>query len=209
MQKLNIINMKTYARCDHYEHYANSDHCTYSITADINIKNLYTYLSKSKLSLYPALICIVSLAVNNNEEFKMAINENKELGYYDIIHPSYCIFHSDDKTFSCCSSKFDKNFLAMYKNVKGDMEKHKDTKAFILGEIPENCFHLSCTPWLKYSALNMNVPYSANFLAPIITWGKFDNDYNLPFTVQINHAVADGYHTCKLINDIQSMINKF
>ena len=43
---------------------------------------------------------------------------------------------------------------------------------------------------------------------PIITYGKkFSQGSNtlLPISVYINHAVADGYHTCKLINDIQDI----
>ena len=48
-------------------------------------------------------------------------------------------------------------------------------------------------------------------LFPIITYGKYqmkNSSYQMPFTVTISHAAADGYHTSLLINEIQALISK-
>lgn len=38
----------------------------------------------------------------------------------------------------------------------------------------------------------------------VLHWKWKDAD---PLSVFVNHAVADGYHTCKLVNDIQDIAN--
>ena len=46
-------------------------------------------------------------------------------------------------------------------------------------------------------------------LFPVTVFGKYyekEGKILLPFSVFAVHAVADGYHTCKLINDIQEII---
>ena len=205
------IEMNEYPRRQHYEHYAKSDHCTYSVTASIDVTTLVGNLKEQSLKFYPTFIYIVTTAVNAVKEFKMAVNANGELGVYDEVSASYIIFHEDDKTFSCAYTKYDADFSAFYKAVTADMEQYKDIKGFVAIESPSNSFPVSCTPWLNYTALNLNMPYVANFYAPIITWGKFQHEQErllMPLTIQANHAVADGYHTAMLIQEVQRICNQ-
>lgn len=49
-----------------------------------------------------------------------------------------------------------------------------------------------------------------DYLLPIFTFGKFykENDiYWLPLSIQVHHAVCDGFHTCRLINELQNILN--
>lgn len=46
---------------------------------------------------------------------------------------------------------------------------------------------------------------------PIITIGKYDKNENkivLPITIQIHHAVCDGFHVAKFINKLQEWCNE-
>ena len=42
----------------------------------------------------------ISTIVNRHQEFRMACNEAGEVGYYDVVHPCYTIFHKESQTFS-------------------------------------------------------------------------------------------------------------
>ncbi len=92
------------------------------------------------------------------------------------------------------------------------MEKYKDVHGIkARKEQPENFFCISCVPWLTYTSYNTSVPGGEPNLFPIITFGKFTADekgiYTMPFTLNISHAAADGYHTSKFFNDLQILIN--
>lgn len=48
------------------------------------------------------------------------------------------------------------------------------------------------------------------FLAPVITWGKYELErerYIMPLTMNIHHAVADGFHLSRFFNEVQELIN--
>lgn len=50
------------------------------------------------------------------------------------------------------------------------------------------------------------------YLRPIFTMGKYYEDDGriiLPLAVQVHHAVCDGYHLCRFLNELQEMINDF
>lgn len=91
------------------------------------------------------------------------------------------------------------------------MEKYKDTKGIkVRNDQPANFFCISCVPWLSYTAYNTSVPGGEPNLFPIITFGKYTNvngRYEMPFTINISHAAADGYHTSRFINDLQELLN--
>lgn len=204
--KFNLINMEKYERKEHFNHYANEDICSYSLTSNINVTKFINEIKKNNYKFYPAFIYVVTQAVNSMKEFKMAVDENGKLGFYDEVSASYVIFHEDDKTFSCAFTKYNSEFNIFYKNITDDMERYKDVKGFETIKSDLNSFPISCLPWLNYTGFNLNLPVNGNFYAPIITWGKYKNNngiIEMPVTIQINHAVADGYHTSMLFEKIQ------
>jgi chloramphenicol O-acetyltransferase type A len=47
-----------------------------------------------------------------------------------------------------------------------------------------------------------------NFFAPMFTLGKYDKQGKkvlLPLAVQVHHAVCDGFHVARLINELQEL----
>ncbi len=212
MINFNIIDMSNYERKEHYIHYATKDHCTYSSTATIDVQDLVQLVKRNGLRFYPVFIYLVTSTVNKIKELKMGVNEDNQLGSYDEVSASYPIFHDDDKTFSCAYTKFENNFQKFYKDIIADMQQYKDVKGFKVVEAPSNSFPVSCTPWLHYTAMNINVPYCDNFYAPIITWGKYkviDDKLSIPVTLQVNHAVCDGYHVGIFFKQLQETVDSF
>ena len=49
------------------------------------------------------------------------------------------------------------------------------------------------------------------FLAPVVTWGRFekaeDGKLLMPLTMNIHHAVADGFHLSRFFTEVQAQIN--
>ncbi|MGY0036039.1 CatA-like O-acetyltransferase [Pedobacter sp. NJ-S-72] len=57
-----------------------------------------------------------------------------------------------------------------------------------------------------FCAEEVNTNSESSLLFPIIRFGEYFTENNktlIPISVFVNHAIADGYHTCKLVNDIQ------
>ncbi len=204
----NIVDLDSWERKEYFNHYFNNVKCTYSITTNINITSLVSVLAKHKIKTYPSLIYIVTKAINNNQNFRYALNEQGKLGYWDEMVAEYTIFHDDDKTFSSIYTEFSNSFPQFYQNYCDDMRLYKNRKGLVTKKSPRHSFTISCVPWVTFTGFNLNIYNGENYLSPIITWGKYIKENKkvlLPFSVQIHHAVADGYHTSKLINEIQNL----
>lgn len=127
----NKIDLNNYNRKEHYEMYMDNIPCTYSITVPLNITKFKKTVKDKNIKFYASVIYLISKVVNKYKEFKMGLNDNKELGYYDIINPSYTIFHNEIKTFSSIHTEYNEKFDLFYKNYISDMETYGENKTFL------------------------------------------------------------------------------
>ena len=144
----------------------------------------------------------------------MSLNENKELGYYDIVYPSYTIFHNDTKTFSSIYTEYNDNFYSFYQNYISDIEKCASSKSFLPKPCPiKNIFNISVIPLSSFTSFNLNLQNGFDYLAPIFTIGKYysddKNNIIMPLALQIHHSVCDGYHIGILFEDLQEELDNF
>lgn len=199
--------MDTWERKDCFNHFFNNAKCTYSITVNIDITNLYTYIKNNNLKLYPVFTWIVSRAVNNYPEFKMAFDNEGRLGFYDEIGPSYSVLNEKTKVMSDLYTSFSSSFAEFYNDMNNSLTNYKQDPHFT-SEFKNNFFIVSCLPWINYSSFNVNNEGSTPFLFPMVTWGKFieaGNKITMPVTIQIHHAAADGYHCSLFFSDVTEM----
>lgn len=204
------IDMETWERKEYYHYYINFIKSKYNLNVDMDITKLLKLVKEKKLKLYPVLIYAVMKGINKNKEFRMSYDKEGNLGYWDYCNPSYTIFHDDDKTFSDIWSEYSEDFSIFYSNVTRDMEKYKNIKGIkSKPERPDNFSPVSSIPWLSFTGYSNDTYSESNMLFPVTVFGKYyerDRKILLPFSVFAVHAVADGYYTCKLINDIQEII---
>jgi len=205
------IDTLTWERREHFEYYRTMIKCGYSCTINLDITKFIAQLKNKHLKFYPSFIYCVSNIVNNTKEFRMAIDQDGHPGYFDILHPSFTIFHDDTKTFSDMWTEYYQDFGAFYSNIEINLAKYKDVHGIkARDDQPPNFFCISCVPWLSYTAYNTYIPGGEPNLFPIITFGKYieyNGRYEMPFTLNISHAAADGYHSAKFFNDVQELID--
>lgn len=204
-----IIDIQNSERKEYFEHYFTNVPCTFSITTDIDITNLIN----QKLKLYPTMIYLLTSIVNRTVEFRMSIDDNGNVGYFDEMNPSYTIFHKDSSTFSSLWTHYDNDYKLFLDNYLVDIKSFGNTKKiFPKPNEPSNTFPISMIPWTQFTSFNLNLEKGYKYLLPIFTMGKFykkENKTFLPTTIQVHHAVCDGYHVSKFIDDLQLEINNF
>lgn len=211
--KFNMIDIQNWNRKEYFEHYFNSVPCTYSMTVNIDITTLLATIKDHDLGLYPVMIYGISTIVNRHVEFRMAVDEQGNVGFYDELNPSYTIFHKDDETFSDLWTVYNSNFQTFHINYLSDMEQFGNVKSMI-GKPTKgnNIFTISCIPWTTFNGFNLNLEKGYSYLLPIFTIGKyfFENDKTLmPLSIQIHHAVCDGFHVARFVNELQEWGNTF
>ncbi|MBY0599287.1 type A chloramphenicol O-acetyltransferase [Bacillus bingmayongensis] len=210
--RFHVINRENWNRNQYFEHYLKLK-CTFSMTANIDITELLEQFHNKGIKLYPTFIYMVSRTVNAHKEFRTCFNDEGVLGYWDKMIPSYTIFHNDNKSFSSIWTEFSNEFSVFYKNYQDDIKQYANIHGLFTKEnIPQNSFPISSIPWASFTGFNLNINNDDNFLLPIITGGRYFNQGDkilLPISLQVHHAVCDGYHASKFIVELQELSNNF
>lgn len=205
------IDFENYNRKKHFNHYFNNIPCTFSLCKELDITHFLNSIKNRNLKFYPSIIFSLSVITNKHTEFRISIKDN-ELGYFDYVNPSYTIFNKEKETFFELWTEYNEDFNIFYENYKKDMEDYKNFEGFFTKDFIDNVFNISSIPWTEFSGFNLNLKKGYEYLLPIFTIGKYyekDNKIVLPISVQVNHAVCDGYHVARFLNELQEFINKF
>lgn len=207
--KFNLIDINNWSRKPYFEHYLNSVRCTYSMTANIEITDLLHKTKLNNLKLYPTFIYILATVVNEHREFRTCFDENGNLGYWDTMNPSYTIFHKENETFSNIWTEYKKDFSCFYKSYLDDIKTYGNIMEFFSKtNEPTNTFPISSIPWVNFTGFNLNIYDDGKYLIPIFTMGKyFENNDKIfiPLSIQVHHAVCDGYHISRFFNEVQDL----
>lgn len=200
------VDLDTWARKEHFEHYFHQVPCTYSMTTKLDI----TPLIEAKERLYPAMLYRIAKAVNQYQEFRMDLGPDGTLGFYTEMHPCYTIFHRDSETFSNLWTEYTDDYEAFCRAYQQDLKQFGSCKDMMAKpDVPVNTFPVSMVPWESFEGFNLNLQNGYRYLPPIFTMGKYQRDERgvwLPLSIQVNHAVCDGFHVCRFIAALREMI---
>lgn len=206
----NTIDMQTWNRNESYSHYFNTVPCTYSMTVNLDVTEFIKILKENKLKFFPAILYGISHIVNSHEEFRMDFDENKKLGYHTFSNPCYAIFHNETETFTNVWTEYNADFTLFMQNYTIDMAKYQKDFKNSKPLSNKNHFNVSCIPWTNFTGFNLNLQQGYDYLAPIFTIGKYvssDDKIEVPLAIQVHHAVCDGFHLSRFINELQNWIN--
>ncbi|MFD0557888.1 chloramphenicol O-acetyltransferase type A [Stackebrandtia endophytica] len=204
------IPLDTWPRREHFEHYRHTSPCTYAMTVELDVTAFIEALRESGRKTYIAQIWALATVVNRHDAFKMCLTEDGNPGLWQVINPAFTVLNRRTETFACVWAPYDSDFTAFHDVAASLLERHADaTRFFPQGDLPANVFDVSSIPWTSFTGFTLNIRDGWEHLAPIFTIGKYverDDRTLLPLSVQIHHAAADGFHTAKLLNELQDLL---
>lgn len=217
MADFNKIDFATWKRTSRFEHYFKQLRCTYSVTANLDITHLKQRINCDKIKLYPCLIYAVTTIVNQHEEFRISMDDNGNIGTWSSLNPSYTVFHRETETFSEIWSDWDDRFELFLANYNSDLKSYgREESISPKPNMPKNCFPISCLPWISFTGFNLNIFADGSYLLPIFTWGKYfeiiengNTKIQIPLSIQVHHAVCDGFHVSRFVNELQELLERF
>ncbi|HEJ9469824.1 TPA: type A chloramphenicol O-acetyltransferase [Proteus mirabilis] len=200
-----VVDLSQWGRKEHFEAFQSFAQCTFSQTVQLDITSLLKTVKQNGYKFYPTFIYIISLLVNKHAEFRMAMKDG-ELVIWDSVNLGYTIFHEQTETFSSLWSYYHKDINHFLKTYSEDIAQYGDDLAYFPKEFIENMFFVSANPWVSFTSFNLNVANINNFFAPVFTIGKYYTQGDkvlMPLAIQVHHAVCDGFHVGRLLNEIQ------
>ena len=203
-----IIDMDSWERKEYFEHYYKNVRCTYSITTNVDITEIYNQTKEHHLRLYPTLIWWMANAVTHFEFLRFNYDEYENVGYYDTVNPSFTYMPPQSDKFNVLWCKYNHCFQDFYLNCVEIMDNFDKSRMFPINDMPKNCFDISSIPWIEFTSFNLNVYTDGTHLAPIFTTGKLIKDtgkIKIPVSLQVHHSVCDGYHVGQCFTYLQKL----
>ena len=205
------IDLNKWKREKLFRFYIDKMRIVMSLTVDIDVTGLKAYSKKTGIGFYPLMLWVVSKAVNSHEEFRYGGDSEGSLIRWDYVSPSYAVFHADDESFTRFVTEYSDDLSEFCERVKADRERYDNDRGIPENQ-PPNFFDVSCLPWVNYKHFDLHVFDEGKFLAPVVIWGKYVQENGrliMPLTMNIHHAVADGFHLSRFFNEVQEIINNF
>ncbi len=206
----NNINVESWNRKESFSHYFNDVPCTYSMTVELDISAFYAKTKVLKINFFPAVLYVISKVVNRHTEFRMDFDKNKNVGYYSHSNPCYTVFHAETETITNLWTEYNDNIDIFMQNYSDDMSRFKHDCHNSKPLLHSNIFNVSCIPWTSFKGFNLNIQKGYDYLLPIFTIGKYfdiGDKKILPLAVQVHHAVCDGFHLSRFINELQEQLD--
>nr|WP_145158744.1 type A chloramphenicol O-acetyltransferase [Paenibacillus terrae] len=195
-------------RQPYFDHYFKQNRCTFSMTANIEITLLLGELKKRGMKLYPAFLYMLSRIVNAHVEFRMDIRE-EQVGFWEQMSPCYTIFHPENHSFSAIWTDYSSSYRSFMELYREDQLRYgQDMGLFTKKDMPPHTFSVSMIPWVSFTGFNLNLDHGGGYLLPIITGGKYFREGKrdlLPVSLQVHHAVCDGYHAGMFLQELQQL----
>lgn len=206
-----IVDLDQWERGELFQFYIDKMRIVMSLTVDVDVAPLVAFAKKSGLKFYPLMIWVVSKVVNSHEEFKYSWDAEGNLIQWDVLSPSYADFHKEDENFTKMVTPFSEDLFEFHSRFVQDRKTYRNVRAVVENQ-PKNFFDVSCLPWVRYRHFDVHVFDEGKFLAPVITWGKYEEEHGklvMPLTMNIHHAVADGFHLSRFFKEVQRRIDSF
>ncbi len=211
VRMFNKISLDTWNRRQTYGFFTKDERCCFSITANVEITSFLQKIKQNKEKFFPKLLYGICYILNQHEEFKMDRDAEGNLGYYDIIHPCFTVFHKKEENFTLLWTEFDNDWEKFLENYNNDMALYGDKPFTIKPLNIKNFFHISALPWLSFSNLTLTIEGQKDIFIPNFTIGKYFEENSktmLPVAIHANHAVVDGFHASRFFSKLQTWLDE-
>lgn len=203
-----VIDLNRWERGDLFRHYIDNMRIVISLTVDMDVAPLLAYAKEKRFQFYPSMIWVVSRVINRHDEFKYGWDEAGRLIRWDAVSPSYVHFHPGDQGFTKIVTPYCEDLPQFHARFLADRQAYAAERGIAAGQ-PRNFFDVSCLPWVRYRHFDLHVFDEGRFLAPVVTWGRYEKEGEramMPLTMNIHHAVADGFHLSRFFLETQEQI---
>lgn len=207
MKKFDVENWN---RNDQYEFFKSFEDPFFNVTANIEITNLYNHCKKNDFSFSLACLFVAIKSINEILEFRLRFKDNS-VYLFDKVHIGSTILN-DDFTFSFCDFKNEETLREFDLYGKEIISNHKKGLHFD-DEEELGIVHCTIIPWISLTGFKHARRGDEKFKGiPKIVFGKLFEENGLkkiPFSVEVHHALVDGYHVGLLFNKMQDFISDF
>lgn len=206
-KKIDLDSWKRKAQYDLFRDYENP---FFNITANVDVTKLVKYCKKNGESFFLNSLYIGAKVNNEIDEFRMRIRGDDVI-IYDKINFGAPVLHKDN-TFTFCYFNYSKNREKFIKDAEKSVEEELANPNFNPRHDEDDIIHFSVLPWINFTSIKHARRIPVDDSIPKIVYGKYtelNSHYIMPISLEIHHALLDGYHAGLFYEKWQQIENNF
>lgn len=207
---MKFVDIENWNRKTIYEYFKDFPDPFFNLTANLDVTELYRFCKAKNLSFSLANLFYSLETVNEIREFRMRLKDDR-LVEFEKIHATMTIAQPDE-TFSFCYFEMQENVFDFNETGKAAVEKYTRLKTFDVERDRVDLIYSSVIPWVSFTSFKHASRLNNKFTIPRMVWGKMFEDAGrkkMPHSVEVNHAIADGFHVGKYFVSLQEKLRDF
>lgn len=202
------VDKNSWSRLQQYNFFKEYDNPYFNICTELDVTQLLLSSRQNGLSFFINVLYASIHVANLQKEFRYRM-QGEDVLEYDRIHASATVL-KDDETFSFCYFDYYSEFKKFYSNAVNQIEKCKQGKQPLDGRNNDHdMIHYSTIPWISFTSFSNPRNYAYKDSIPKIVFGKYhetEGKYMLPISVEVHHAMMDGFHVGSYLTRFQEFI---
>ncbi|NCB62916.1 MAG: chloramphenicol acetyltransferase [Clostridia bacterium] len=206
---MKYIDLERWPRKEHVQFFSGISFPFYNVTSSLDVTRLYAYAKEHRLSFYYSLIYLTLTVMNGIPDFRYKIRGDK-IVLHDKLHPSFVVLREPEHLLKIINLEMSGTMEEFCSAAQQRAEEQTNYFPSAESEQRDDLVYFSCTPWFSFTSLTNEMDSNPDDSIPRITWGKFEKKHGklvLPYAVQLNHRLLDGYHLGLLLNGVQEKID--
>ncbi len=206
---MNKFDINSWNRKTQYEFFKDYEDPYFNLTANLEVTNLYNFCKENQISFFLACLYLAVETANEILEFRLRIIDGQVFEYKSIDIGSTVL--NKDNSFSFCFFKRQASILKFDKSGKRILKKHQENTDFDSNKDMTNVIYASSIPWISFTSIKHSRDIKREKSGiPKFVFGKYFNEnkyIKMPFSIEVHHALMDGFHVGKFIENFQKRIN--
>ena len=206
---MEYIDLETWPRREHFRFFSGLGFPFYNVTTHLDVTRLHAYVRARRLSFYHALIYATLSVMNGLPDFRYKIRGDRVVRH-DRLDPSFVTQDRESRLLKIVNVPF---VGTLEEFCDRCAQREAAQTAFFPSpedEGRDDLVYFSCLPWFSFTSLTNEMDLNPDDSIPPITWGKYEmraGRLTLPYAVQLNHRLLDGWHLSQLVGGVQNFLD--
>lgn len=203
------IEIKTWKRRSQYEFFKTFEQPFFNVTANVDVTHLYAYTKANNLPYFYTILHTLLTTIQEIPEFRYRIYQGEVLEY-TTINTGVTII-KEDENFMYGTLSYHEDLAIFINQSQAAIEIQKKEKGFVPHTQP-NVVYVSSLPWVSFTGLQHARKTSIEDSIPRFVFGKYFKDgtkLKMPLSVEVHHALADGFHVGQLFELLEKKVKSF
>ncbi|WP_296384281.1 CatA-like O-acetyltransferase [Winogradskyella sp.] len=204
---MKVLNLETWNRKKLYKHFAQLKDPYFGVVIPFDVTKAYHFAKENKISFFVKYLHDCMKAINTVDNLRYRIIEGKVVEY-NVIHASATLIR-EDKTFGFSFIEYNEDLNVFINNFKKEKIRIQNSDDLYPPVNGLDCIHCSALPWFKFTG--HKEPSSGNVESvPELAFSKAEEQNGklmMNVSINVNHALADGYHVGLFAEKFQFYLN--